>query len=637
MSFFYGDVKTDELKTSNGLELQGGTNNSYALTLDTNPGLNTNYKLNFPTAVGSADQYLKISDINGTTANLAFATVVAGSSSVTLSNITAGNAESNLTTTTGSITIYPQDSNISLKANNNITIHPTTQSSSTSTGALIVNGGIGVAKNTYIGGNLSIADDVSAGANVDVTGNVNVTKNVDITGTLTVDTTSTLTGDVSAGANVDVTGNVNVIKNVDITGTLTVDTTSTLTGDVSAGANIDVTGNVNVTKNVDITGTLTVDTTSTLTGDVSAGANVDVTGNVVVSKGLIVTEDITASSNVDVSGNVVVSKNIIVGGDLTVNGTTTTVNSTVTTIDDPVIELGNASITSIDTKDRGLVLNVYDGANNQTQFIGWDRNKDVFAYYSNVTVSPSDTMTINTIGDAEFAVITANSTASSTSTTTGSLIAKGGVGIAGDVFTGSNINVSGNVVVSKGLIVTEDITASSNVDVSGNVNVTKNVDITGTLIVDSTANIGGNSNITGSLDITGATTIYDDLTVEGDLNTSNTFSLVQGSITVSGTGTEVLDFSQRSDFIISVSGTSTLTLASKNVNTVGQQGSIIITQTADTNSLSWQTSNGWYFPSATAPTLSSGTGNYDIFSYLVVASGGSKKILVMDATNFQAY
>ena len=122
-----------------------------------------------------------------------------------------------------------------------------------------------------------------------------------------------------------------------------------------------------------------------------------------------------------------------------------------------------------------------------------------------------------------------------------------------------------------------------------------------------------------------------------NLITSNTFSLGQGTSNVAATGTEVLDFADRSDFLISLSGTSTLTLASKNVNRVGQQGSIIITQTADTNSLSWQTSNGWYFPAATAPTLSSGTGNYDVFSYIVVAAAGSKKILIMDATNFQAY
>lgn len=199
---------------------------------------------------------------------------------------------------------------------------------------------------------------------------------------------------------------------------------------------------------------------------------------------------------------------------------------------------------------------------------------------------------------------------------------------------GSTANLGFSTVVSASSAL-DDITAG---DAASTLTTT-----TGNITIDAqSGNInivsGSGAKIINTIDTIDVLELYSSgANLNGSIITSNTFSITQGPITVSATGTEVLDFSDRSDFLITLSSNSTLTLACTNVNRQGQQGSIIITQTSGTNALSWQTSNGWYFASATAPTLSSGSGIYDVFSYLVVDTGVSKKVLVMDATNFQAY
>jgi hypothetical protein len=483
MSFFYGDVKSDELKTLNGLQIQGGTNNLYTLTLNTQPSINSNYTINLPNSIGEVNQYLKINDLNGNTANLSFDTVSSGVSNVYLSNIEAGDSLSNLTTTDGTITIYAQNNNVNINALNSINVLTTQQSTNSSTGGLVINSGVGIAKNLNVAGNLNISDNVSFNSTLD------------ITGALTTSSTANIGGNSNITGSLDVTGNLEL--------------------------------NNNLKFNASNSNTLTLD------------VNPAISGNYAIRLPSALGSIGQVLKIADTTGN---------------------------------LEFGDGGSGGFGNGGSGGFGNGGSGG-----------------------------------GSSSLDNITAGDALSNLTTTLGNII----------VYPQTShleLKVPASKVISLQINEDEKI-----------------------VITDNTANINANSNITGTLDITGATTMYDNLTINGDLNTSNTFSLDQGSITVSESGTEVLDFADRSDFIISVSGTSTLTLACKNVNTVGQQGSIIITQTADTNSLTWATSNGWYFPSATAPTLSVGSGIYDVFSYLVVEAGGSKKILVMDATNFQAY
>ena len=55
-----------------------------------------------------------------------------------------------------------------------LNLNNTTQSTSTTTGALIVDGGIGIAQNLNVGGILTVTGDTSLNSNVDISGNLTV-------------------------------------------------------------------------------------------------------------------------------------------------------------------------------------------------------------------------------------------------------------------------------------------------------------------------------------------------------------------------------------------------------------------------------------------------------------------------------
>jgi hypothetical protein len=619
MSFFYGDVKTDELKTANGLEFQGGTNNAYSLTVDIDSTIASNYNINLPASIGTTDQYLKITDVTDSTATLGFATV-AGSSSVTLNNITEGDATSNLTTSSGDITIYSQIGNINLNSVNNISVLPTTQSTTSSTGSLIVAGGVGIAKDVNINGNLIVSSTATMGFDLNVTGTTNLN---DSTQSISASTGSlVVAGGVGIAKDVNITGNINISANADITGTLTADGATTLnstllvTDDLTASSNVDITGNINLTKDLflganndlevsETTGNITIKNTQNdkdiifnvkdnsvdteifrLDGS-NSSVLINSTNRIEFNDSTTyINSGSTANLNLNSTTITLTSDTTRISGDLIVDGTTTTINSNVTTIDDPVIELGVADVTET-TFDRGIRYHYYNGTA-KNGFFGLDRSEGLFTFYPDATFSTANVVSGGSIGDAKFSNLI--------------LLSSANIGANGNEFQISEL--SGDISLTN---------TQSDKDIIFKLNdggTTKNI-----------------------LQLDGS----DNTVIATNINTSNTFSLSQSSISVSTTSTEVLDFSDRSDFIITLSGSSTLNLASANVNRVGQQGTIIITQTSGTNSLTWQTSNGWYFPSATAPTISAGSGIYDTFSYMVVEAGGSKKILVMDATNFQSY
>lgn len=74
-----------------------------------------------------------------------------------------------------------------LTATGNLIVSSTTESSSAITGAAIISGGIGVAKNANIGGNLIVA------------GNANITGNLGVTGNFTLTGTQSFNGNVALG------------------------------------------------------------------------------------------------------------------------------------------------------------------------------------------------------------------------------------------------------------------------------------------------------------------------------------------------------------------------------------------------------------------------------------------------------
>ena len=125
-----------------------------------------------------------------------------------------------LTTTTdaNAVTITPNTTvSGTLDVTGAVNLNNTTTSTSSTTGALIVDGGAGIAENAHIGGTL------------DVTGAVNLNKTTDATsstagGSLTVDGGAAIAKKLFVGGNVDVTGDFKVDGSITLGDSVTADT-----------------------------------------------------------------------------------------------------------------------------------------------------------------------------------------------------------------------------------------------------------------------------------------------------------------------------------------------------------------------------------------------------------------------------
>ena len=152
-----------------------------------------------------------------------------------------------------------------------INITDDTQATSTTTGSLIISGGVGIAKSVFIGGNLTVSGSFNGGS-VEF-GNVKIAQT-------TANTIDTLTGNLV----LDSTGGlVDINDNVDISGTLDVDGNVTL-GNATSDATT-------------VSGTLAVQSTTNSTSKTTGALTVG--GGVGINDDLHVGGDITAFSSSD--------------------------------------------------------------------------------------------------------------------------------------------------------------------------------------------------------------------------------------------------------------------------------------------------------------------------------------------------
>ena len=348
---------------------------------------------------------------------------------------------------------------------NAITITSFVTATSTSTGALKVIGGVGIAGDMFVGKTATImnlvAGPISGTSTFALTGVANFNS--------TTNATSTNTGAVIVAGGIAVNKDVRSYTGVydrDQRVVTTVLPTSgnggiVITNLISTGTTasfaISNSGVLSLTA-----GTDTVITTAT--GAVSIWNNS--TLQTITNRGSSTNQVVTFSNGLDtntstqgtvvVSGGVGVSKNLIVGGNaavygnLQVFGTQTFVNSTQTYIIDPILELGagvgNTSLATNDGFDRGLILHYSTTASSNTTwsnhaFIGMDNATQTFVYKTNVypggtqKYTPTFTNT-GTFGPARFGSLYLAAGTAATSTATGALIVQGGVGINGSLYAG---------------------------------------------------------------------------------------------------------------------------------------------------------------------------------------------------------
>jgi len=177
-----------------------------------------------------------------------------------------------------------------------LTIDSTTQSTSKDTGALIVEGGLGLEKNAFIGGNLDV-DGIADLDGVNVSGVATFSSSASFSSSVSfTNTTDNTLGNPNTGA-VQIDGGLGVNKNVSIDGNLDVDGVADLDG-------ANVSGVATITSlsatNTNITGVTTVEfiTASNLSvsGVVTSSSSVVGSAVTIDSQGINATGVVTATS-----------------------------------------------------------------------------------------------------------------------------------------------------------------------------------------------------------------------------------------------------------------------------------------------------------------------------------------------------
>mgnify|MGYP000989738822 CR=1 FL=1 len=443
----------------------------------------------------------------------------------------------------------------------------TTDSTSTSTGTLIVGGGVGVGLDLRVGSDLVVSETGYFGSNLDVIGDFDLTSdfrintnkftvnaatgNTVVAGTLRVDGNTTI-GNAGTDAHI-VNGTVqfnHAVTSTNITADqikIAVDADneiSTTSGNLildSAG------GTVNITDNADVDGNLNVDGNTSMVGSLSVGGNVSlgnagtdvhvVTGTVTFNQAITST-DITADNikiGVDGSneistttgnlildsagGTVSITDNATVSGNFTVNGNTTignagtdahTVNGTVQF---------NQAITSTDITADNIK-------------IGVDGSSEISTSLGNLTL---DSATGLTIIDDSLSV-------SGTSTLTGQLTVNNSILIEaanqqlrvrsnltdwftvdsdnGNTFVGGTLNVNGASVIDDTLGVTGAASFDSTMSIDGitTINDTTNVTNLPVLFTPGGAlRVAGGASFAGNVAFGADIQIYGDFTVDGNV------------------------------------------------------------------------------------------------------------------------
>ena len=248
----------------------------------------------------------------------------------------------------------------SLSSSGAVTFTAGTASTNTTSGTLVVTGGVGISGATYIGGTLN------------VTGN--------ITGTIVTATQGSITS-LGTLTSLTISGATSLTANTTSTNTTT--GALVVTGGVGIGGALNTGGNINSSGT--ITGTNLYGTVSTATqGSITSLGTLT---SLTISGATSLTAN-TSSTNTT-TGALVVTGGVGIGGALNVGGNISGTIATAT----------QGSITSLGT-------------------------------LTSLTVSGATSLTANT---------------SSTNTTTGALIITGGVGIGGALNVGGNLNVTGNI------------------------------------------------------------------------------------------------------------------------------------------------------------------------------------------------
>lgn len=496
---------------------------------------------------------------------------------------------------TGSVTVWNTSTLQSVTERGNATkqsilIGNATTSSSTGTGALVVQGGVGVNQNINAGGTITAGGNITAAGYLHVATTASFGSGADATsvtsGSVRISGGLAVAKQIYAQIGVITTNSqsTTVVGNNALAltaGGLGVQGTGLFGGNVvlqstlnSASTNSSqallVAGGVGVGGNLSAFSQNIVDTKlATGAGD---GALRVSNGGVYIGQNLIVNSSATSTTTntanaLYVKGGAWFDNQIFVqgvatfNGNVIFNGTSTNVYSTNTVYTDNLINIhvppGSTGTdhnwTFDDGKDIGLGFHYYKTVD-KNAFLGLANDSGYLEWFEDGYETTTGVHTSGTYGTfLTGAVRLVRGNANAANTTTGDLIVLGGAGINGALYIGgqagtastSTVNAQGLVVSNNGLGVTGDSYFASNVGINGTygLHVANNVSAAGTVIVTggsgSSTSVGGQGlqvtvggiGVAGASYINGAVGITGITTIANGTNAAGTNSgalIVQG-------------------------------------------------------------------------------------------------------------
>lgn len=444
----------------------------------------------------------------------------------------------------------------------NISILPTTAATSSTSGALQVAGGVGIAGATYIGGATTLQSSLG------VSGATTLSSTLGVTGAVTLSdvtaSASTTTGALTVAGGVGIAGATYIGGVLNVAGTLvgvaiqssaqvqggSLYTTGTLTAKGSSAFGVDglnpattissagvisTVGNIVVTSGVDMTTTSTGALILTGDGGLSVGGNAYVGNNLYIGSSAMSQQVgtpaiVAVDSNANYAQIAMKNSNSAGSADYAAYADSGTDESGWADMgmSGSAFSDGNYTITKpmdgyflvkpVDSSYGGnLVIATSELGNYNDVVIGvgsFHANAEVARFHGNATTS----------GYMKISTGTA-----STNTTSGALQVTGGVGVTGAAYIGGVLNAAGATTLQSTLSVSGTTTAAA-ITASGAVQVNNTLGVTGaTSITNATPST---SISTGALVVAGGVGVAGDMFVGGTLTVANLQARGSSSITV---------------------------------------------------------------------------------------------------------